>query len=158
MRASNRQGGTGVKAVNSGRAYAVDMVAPIAFEALDFLYTPSRDVPADMADFVDGLAARVVFAIEDGGIQAALLELTDGPPRVLLTSHVEGDRPIMVYRVPDHDAAVRDLKARGWTPVRSLEIPQGPCSSFRTPGGHRVAIYENVRPFVLEHFSGRRDF
>jgi hypothetical protein len=147
-----------VKAVVSRRAYPVAMVEPIAFEALDFLYTPSRDVPRDMVDFVDGLGARVVFAIEDGGVQAALLELTDGPPRVLLTSHVEGDRPIMVYRVADHAAAVRDLKTRGWTPLRSLEIPQGPCSSFRTPGGHRIAVYENARPFVLEHFSGRRDF
>lgn len=140
------------------RAYPDTMADPIAFEALDFLYTPSRDVPGDMADFVDGLGARVVFAIEDGGIQAALLELAGGPPGVLLTSHVEGDRPIMVYRVADHDAAVSDLRARAWKPVRSLEIPQGPCSSFRTPGGHRIAVYQNVRPFVLEHFIGRRDF
>lgn len=134
------------------------MPEPIVFESLDFLYTPSRDVPADMADFVDGLGARVVFAIQDGGIQAALLELAGGPPGVLLTSHLDGDRQIMVYRVADHAAVVRDLKARGWIPVRALEIPQGPCSSFRTPGGHRVAVYQNVRPFVLDHFTGRRDF
>jgi hypothetical protein len=131
---------------------------PLAFEALDFLYTPSRDVPADMADFVNVLGARVVFAIDDGGIRAALLELADGPPGVLLTSHVEGDRPILVYRVPDHHATVAALRERGWTPTRSLEIPQGPCSSFRSPGGHRIAVYQLVRPTVLEHFTGRRDF
>ena len=134
------------------------MAEPLAFEELDFLYTPSRDVPADMADFVNVFGARVVFAIEDGGIQAALLELTDKPPRILLTSHVEGDRPIMVYRVPDHAAAVATLRDRGWKPARSLEIPQGPCSSFRTPGGHRVAVYQLSRPGVLAHFTGRRDF
>jgi hypothetical protein len=134
------------------------MADPLVFEELDFLYTPSRDVRADMADFVDVLGAKVVFAIDDGGIQAALLELTEGPPRILLTSHVEGDRPIMVFRVADHAAAVATLRERGWKPSRSLEIPQGPCSSFRAPGGHRVAVYQEVRPGVLAHFTGRRDF
>jgi hypothetical protein len=134
------------------------MVDPVGLETLDFLYTPSRDVPADMADFVNVLGARVVFAIEDGGIQAALLELTDGPPRILLTSHVEGDRPIHVYRVADYDATVTALGKRGWAPSRSLEIPQGPCASFCSPGGHRIAVYQLVRPNVLEHFTGRRDF
>jgi hypothetical protein len=134
------------------------MAGPINLEELDFLYTPSHDVPRDMADLVEALGARVVFAIEDGGIQAALLELTDGTPRILLTSHLEGERPIHVYRVADHRATVSALKERGWTPSRSLEIPQGPCSSFRSPGGLRIAVYQLVRPNVLEHFAGRRDF
>ena len=69
-----------------------------------------------------------------------MVELTGGPPRILLTDHVEGDRPIMVYRVADHTAAV---EAAGPTaagqPARSLEIPQGPCSSFgpRAASGSR---------------------
>ena len=134
------------------------MTEPISLETLDFLYTPSRDVPGDVRDLVDALGARVVFAIEDGGIQAALLELTDGPPRILLTSHVDGDRPIHVYRVDDYAATVSTLRERGWTPSRSLEIPQGPCASFRSPGGLRIAVYQLVRPNVLEHFAGRRDF
>ena len=134
------------------------MTGPIGLETLDFLYTPSPDVPGDTAELVDILGARVVFAIEDGGVQAALLELTDGPPGVLLTSHLVGDRPVMVYRVGDHDSAVEALRARGWIPDRSLEIPQGPCSSFRTSRGHRIAVYELARPLVLEHFAGRRDF
>ncbi len=128
------------------------------FEALDFLYTPSRDVAADTADFVKALGAKVVFAIEDGGIRVAMLDLTNGPPRILLTDHVDGDRPILVYRVADHRAAVAELKKRGWSPARSLEIPQGPCSSFRSPGGHRIAVYQLARPSVLAHFEGRRDF
>jgi hypothetical protein len=134
------------------------MDGPLEFEGLDFLYTPSRDVAADKADFVDVLGGRLVFAIDDGGIKAALIELTDGPPGILLTSHLEGDRPIMVYRVPDHGQAVAELRRRGWTPSRSLEIPQGPCTAFRTPGGHRIAVYQMVRPDVLDHFAGRRDF
>ena len=134
------------------------MEDPIGFEGLDFLYTPSRDVAADTADFVDVLGGRLVFAIDDGGIRVAMIELTDGPPRILLTDHVEGERPILVYRVTDHARAVAGLKQRGWTPGRSLEIPQGPCSSFRSPGGHRIALYQLTRPQVIGHFEGRRDF
>jgi hypothetical protein len=134
------------------------MDEPIGFEGLDFLYTPSRDVAADVADFTAVLGGRLAFAIEDGGIRVAMVELTDGPPRILLTDHVEGERPILVYRVADHAAAVAELKRRGWTPARSLEIPHGPCSSFRSPGGHRIAIYQLTRPQVAGHFEGRRDF
>jgi hypothetical protein len=130
----------------------------VPFESLDFLYTPSRDVAADMNDLVAALEARVVFAIEDGGIRVAMLELTDAPPHILLTDHVDGERPILVYRVADHRATVAELKSRGWTVARSLEIPQGPCTSFRTAGGHRIAVYQLVRPQVLDHFVGRRDF
>lgn len=134
------------------------MDGSLGFEALDFLYTPSRDVAADMADFVDVLGGRLVFAIDDGGIRVAMVELTGGPPRILLTDHVEGDRPILVYRVTDHAAAVKELARRGWKPARALEIPQGPCSSFRTPGGQRIAVYQLTRPQVIGHFEGRKDF
>jgi hypothetical protein len=130
--------------------------APV-LEELDFLYTPSVNVADDMADFTGGLGGRLVFAIEDSGIRVAMIELA-GAPRILLTDHLEGDRPIMVYRVPDLPAAVATLRERGWTPERSLEIPHGPCSSYRSPGGHRIALYQLVRPEVARHFEGRRDF
>ena len=128
------------------------------FEGLDFLYTPSRDVVADVADFTTVLGGRLAFTIEDGGIRVAMIELSKGPPRILLTDHVEGERPILVYRVADHARTVAELKERGWTPARSLEIPHGPCSSFRSPGGHRIAVYQLTRPEVARHFEGRRDF
>lgn len=134
------------------------MDGPIGFEGLDFVYTPSRDVAADVADFTAVLGGRLVFAIEDGGIRVAMIELTSGPPTILLTDHVEGERPILVYRVTDHRLAVAELARRGWTPERSLEIPHGPCSSYRSPGGHRIALYQLIRPEVIGHFEGRRDF
>jgi hypothetical protein len=134
----------------------VDLAPP--FESLDFLYTPSRDVAADVADFTDVLGGRPVFAIEDSGIRVAMIELAEGPPRILLTDHVEGERPILVYRVADLAGAVAVLRERGWKPERSLEIPQGPLSSFRSPGGHRIAVYQLKRSEVIRHFEGRRDF
>ncbi len=133
-----------------------DPAAPV-LEELDFLYTPSRDVAADMADLTAVLGGRLVFAIEDSGIRVAMIELA-GAPRIVLTDHLDGDRPILVYRVVDLDAAVAALRDRGWMPERSLEIPHGPCSSFRSPGGHRIALYQLVRPEVARHFEGRRDF
>ncbi len=135
------------------------MDGPLEFEGLDFLYTPSRDVVADMADFVDVLGGRLVFAIDDGGIRVAMIELTDDPPRILLTDHVEGDRPILVYRVADHAAAVEELRSARLDAVPVARDPAGTrARSFRTPGGHRIAVYQLIRPDVLDHFEGRRDF
>lgn len=128
------------------------------FIQLDYLYTPSADVVADMKYFVDVLGADVAFAVEGMGARVAMLRLTEGPPHVLLTDHLEGDGTIFIYRVADFDSALRDLKARGWKKAHNLEIPMGPCCSFTTPGGQRVAVYELSRPQVLDHFLGRRDF
>lgn len=129
-----------------------------AFEQLDFLYTPSRDVAADLAYFVDVLGGRAVFAIEGMGTRVAAVELTEGPPLILLADHVEGDRAILVYRVPDLTAALAELEARGWAREHTFEIPHGPICSFRSPGRHRIALYQLTRPEVAEHFAGRRDF
>jgi hypothetical protein len=128
------------------------------FQQLDFVYTPSRDVAGDLAFFTATLGGRVVFAVEAMGTRVAAVALTTGPPLVLLADHVEGERPILVYRVADLEASLADLQARGWRRQRTLEIPHGPCCSFRAPGGHRIALYQLTRPEVAAHFDGRRDF
>lgn len=128
------------------------------FEQLDYLYMPSADVSADSAYFTAVLGGRLVFAVEAMGTRVAMIELSEAPPRILLTDHLEGDRPILVYRVAELGAALRELENRGWEREGTLEIPQGPCCSFRAPGGHRIAVYQRTRPEVEEHFVGRRDF
>jgi hypothetical protein len=128
------------------------------FERLDYVYMPSPDVAADVAYFTDVLGGRLVFAVEAMGTRVAMIELTTGPPRILLAGHLEGDRPILVYRVDDLEATVRDLEGRGWAEGHGLEIPQGPVKSFVAPGGQRLAIYELTRPGVEAGFEGRRDF
>ena len=128
------------------------------FDHLDYIYTPSRDVAADVRYFTDVLGGRLVFAIEGMGARVAMIELTDEPPRILLADHLEGDVPILVYRVPNLAAARRELESRGWEGGHSLEIPQGPVCSFQARGGQRIAIYELTRPGVAEGFEGRRDF
>lgn len=128
------------------------------FERLDFVYMPSRDAAADVAWFTDVLGGLLVFAIEGMGTRVAMVELTTDPPAILLAEHLEGDQPVLVYRVADVDATARELRGRGWEEGHSLEIPQGPVRSFTGPGGHRLAIYEPTRPGVLASFEGRRDF
>jgi hypothetical protein len=131
---------------------------PGPFQRLDFVYTPSRDVAADLTYLSEVLGGRVVFAVEAMGTRVAAIRLGAGPPLVLLADHLEGDRPVLVYRVADLAAALADLEARGWERQHTLEIPQGPCCSLRTPGGHRIALYQLTRPEVASHFEGRRDF
>lgn len=133
-----------------------DHVPP--FEQLDFLYTPSRDVAGDMAYFTEVLGGRVVFAIEGMGARVAAIALTEDPPLILLTDHVEGERPILVYRVDDLRATMKTLEGQGWERSHTLEIPHGPCCSFRSPAGHRLAMYQLTRPEAAAHFDGRRDF
>jgi hypothetical protein len=128
------------------------------FEQLDFIYMPSRDVAADVRYFVDILGARLTFAVEGMGTRVAMVELADRSPHLLLAGHLEGERPVLVYRVANLQAAMEDLESRGWEHGQMLEIPHGPVCTFVTPGGHRVAIYELTRPDVGEHFAGRRDF
>ena len=128
------------------------------FDELDFIYMPSHDAAADLRWFTDVLGARLVFAVEGMGTRVAMLELTDQPPRILLAEHLEGDRPVLVYRVPDLAAAMAQLETRGWQRGFMLEIPHGPICSFASPGGHRLAIYQLTRPEVGDHFAGQRDF
>jgi hypothetical protein len=40
---------------------------------------------------------------------------------------------------------------------KRLEIPNGPCCTFRDPAGNHIAIYENKRPNVMGDFKGRID-
>ena len=130
----------------------------LPFVSLDYLYTPSADVAADMRWFAEKLGGRVAFAIDAMGARVAKIELTGGPPHVLLTDHLEGERPVLVYRVNDLEKSVAALRERGFRRGRNVELPMGTCRTFSGPGGHRIAIYELTRPGVAEHFDGRFDF
>ena len=138
------------------QGYRVGVTAP--FESLDFIYMPSRDVAADVRYFTEVLGAEHVFAIDGMGTRVAMVKLTESQPRLLLADHVEGDTPILVYRVAALDSALAHLDARGWKRGRMLELPMGPACSFTAPGGQRIAIYESIRPGVVERFAGQRDF
>ena len=107
----------------------------LPFQRLDFLYVPSRDVAGDLAFFSDVIGGRVVFAIDSMGTRVAAVRLTEDPPLVLLTDHLEGDRPILVYRVPDLETALTQLEGRGWRRDHTFEIPHGPSVRSKVPAG-----------------------
>ena len=83
------------------------------FEALDYVYMPSRDVAADARFLTDILGGRLVFAIDAMGTRVAMVELTKTPPPILLASHLAGERPILIYRVANLVAATAELAGRG---------------------------------------------
>ena len=128
------------------------------FEQLDFLYTPSDDVARDMKYFTDVLGGALQFTVEGMGARAALIKLTEAPPHILLTDHLEGERPIFVYRVENLERSLNEMELRGWSREETFEIPHGPCCSLTAPGGQRVALYQLTRPEAAAHFEGRFDF
>lgn len=126
-------------------------------ESLDFVYMPSRDPAAELEWFERTVGAEVVFAIEAFGTRVAMLQPAAGPP-LLLAGHLEGERPIFVFRVESLDAAAKELEAAGAHVSGEFGIPHGPIREVEAPGGHRLAIYELTRPGAAEHLMGRRDW
>jgi catechol 2,3-dioxygenase-like lactoylglutathione lyase family enzyme len=127
-------------------------------ESFDFLYMPSRDVARDLAFYEDILGAETVFAIERFGTRVAEVRLTGAGPRVLLAEHIEGDSPVLLYRVAGLDDAVAELERRGLEFEMRFGFPYGEGALFHTPGGQRLAVYENSRPDRGDSIRGRRDF
>jgi hypothetical protein len=122
-------------------------------EQLDFIYMPTTDAARDLGFYRDVLRAEIVFAIEAFGTRVAQVDLGGGRPALLLAEHLEGEAPVLVFRVGDLDAAVAELEVE-----ERFEIPHGPVAELRTPGGQRLALYELTRPEADERLAGRYDF
>jgi hypothetical protein len=127
------------------------------FMSLDFLYVPTADVDLAVDSAVEVLGAELVWKIRAMGTTVACLRVTEAGPALLLSGHLEGEAPILVYRVADYKATVAQLRKVGATDLRELDIPHGPCASFRLGGNQRFAVYELVRPGMDAHFAGRID-
>jgi hypothetical protein len=127
------------------------------FRSLDFVYVPTEDVDEAARRWVDELGAEVVWKVRGMGTVVAQLRVSEDGPAILLSGHLEGPVPILVYRVDDYAAAVADLRVAGAADLHEIEIPHGPCATFRAPGGQRLAVYELARPQAEGFFSGRFD-
>ena len=126
------------------------------FESLDYVYVPTADVDLAARRYVDELGAELVFKVRGMGTVVACVRVAKQGPAILLSGHLEGDVPILIYRVADYAAAVARLREAGLE-LHELEIPHGPCASFTVPGGQRFAVYELTRPGAADPFSGRID-
>jgi hypothetical protein len=128
------------------------------FDELDFIYCPSSDVAAELTFYVTGLGARVVYAIEAFDTRVAMLRLTDTGPKLLLAQHLHGERPVLIYRVADLDAAEADLAQRGVRFGARFGFPDGDATELATPGPQRIAVYQRTRPERAAQLEGRIDF
>jgi hypothetical protein len=127
------------------------------YDSLDFVYVPTEDVDATAVRYVEDLDAELVWKVRGMATVVACVRITETGPQILLSGHLEGEMPILIYRVADYESTVAALRTAGVEDVRELEIPHGPCASFRAPGGQRLAVYELTRPQVADHFVGRID-
>jgi hypothetical protein len=128
----------------------------VLFRSLDFIYVPTDDVDASACGYVDALGAELVWKVRGMSTVVACLRVSGDGPAILLSGHLEGPTPILIYRVDDHDATVAALRRSGIA-VRELEIPHGPCAAFAAPGGQRLAVYQLTRPGADARFAGRFD-
>ena len=126
--------------------------------SLDFVYMPSRDVALDIEHFASALGATVVFAIEAFGTRVGMVTLASESPALLLAEHLEGDVPVLVYRVLDLEQAIEELTANGAEIRGRFEIPHGPGVELGTVGPQRIALYQLTRPEARHRLAGRRDF
>ena len=124
--------------------------------SLDYVYVPTDDVDATARRYVEVFGAELVFKVRGMGTVVACLRVSETGPEILLSGHLEGPVPILIYRVADYGAAVAELRAAG-VELHQLEIPHGPCASFVAPDGQRYAIYELSRPQAAASFVGRVD-
>jgi hypothetical protein len=125
--------------------------------SLDFIYCPSIDAAADLAHWTERLGAEAVFAVERFDTRVACVEPGAGPA-VLFAEHLQGDRPILLYRVEDLASAVEELRAHEVEVGERFEFPYGEGAELRNPGPQRVAVYERSRPDRGDSLRGRRDF
>ena len=83
--------------------------------------------------------------------------LTGGGRRLLLAEHLEGDAPVLVYRVGDLDTTMAELERRALRTRRASASRTG-HAAFCAPGGQRLAVYELTRPRADARVAGRHDF
>lgn len=126
------------------------------FESLDFLYVPAPDIESSVTYYTKVLGGKLVWKIHAYGVWVACVQLTKSePPYLLLADHIKD--LMLIYRVANLVKAASTLKSKGWKEIESIEIPPGPCNTFRDPAGNSLVIYENRRPFVMKEFEGKID-
>jgi hypothetical protein len=122
--------------------------------SLDFIYVPTSDVDTTVRHYIEVLGAGLRWKVRGMGTVVACVTLSPDGPAVLLSGHLEGDVPILVYRVDDYATTVAGLRSRGLTALHEIEIPHGPLASFEAEGGQRFAVYQLTRPEAAGKFEG----
>jgi predicted enzyme related to lactoylglutathione lyase len=116
---------------------------------LKYLYVGTSRFEEDFAFYGEVLGAEKVWQFHEFDAKVAAFRLAAGP-LVLIADHRPAPSCLPVFAVPDLDATVSELKARGWQPEAGpFGIPDGPCYLFRDKSGNQLAVFGNVRPDAL---------
>jgi hypothetical protein len=126
------------------------------FGSLDYIYVPAADVDAEAGRYAATLGAELIWKVRAMGTTVACLRVAAAGPAILLSGHLRGPGPVLVYRVQDYAATVGQLRQRDIA-VHELEIPHGPCATFTMEAGQRYAVYQLTRPEAAHLFDGRID-
>jgi hypothetical protein len=127
------------------------------FESLDFLYVPAPNIDESITYYTKMLDGELLWKIHAYGVWVACIRLSNREPLILLADHINRKDLMLIYRVNNLDKTATELRSRGWREEKSLEIPNGPCLTFRDPADNSIVIYENRRPYVMKDFKGRID-
>ena len=128
------------------------------FKSLDFLYVPAPDIETSVKYYTQVLGGELLWKIHAYGVWVACVTLSeDERPYILLADHIQSKDLMLIYRVDNIENATAELGSKGWTEEKRIEIPPGPCCTFRDPAGNALVIYENKRPFIMQEFKGKFD-
>lgn len=134
-----------------------ELVMSKMFESLDFLYVPAPHIQESIRYYTTVLDGILLWKIHAFGVWVACIKLSDKEPHILLADHIEKKDLMLIYRVNNLDKTASELRSRGWKEEKRLEIPNGPCCTFRDPADNPIVIYENRRHQIMEEFKGRMD-
>ena len=126
------------------------------FGSLDYIYVPTSDVDGEIARYAGTMGAELVWKVRAMGTTVACLRVGEPGPAILLSGHLDGTSPVLVYQVQDYASTIAQLRQRNIA-VHELEIPHGPCAVFTMGTGQRYAVYQLVRPGAVHLFDGRID-
>ncbi|HEX6562561.1 MAG TPA: VOC family protein [Nitrososphaera sp.] len=128
-------------------------------KSLDFLYVPAPDIESSVRYYTQVLGGELLWKIHAYGVWVACIDLLKGEkkPYVLLADHIKRNDVMLIYQVENLENAARQLKSRGWKEESRIEIPPGPCCTFRDPAGNALVMYENKRPYIMQEFRGKID-
>ena len=104
------------------------------FESLDFVYVPTEDVDASAQRYVEDLGAQLIWRIRRLDTVVACLRVSESGSNILLSGHLEGEAPILIYRVADCKPAV-SAYGRCTRPAGDRDSTWAVRNRFRAPGG-----------------------
>ena len=124
------------------------------FGKLQYLYVGTADLDRDLGYYTKVLGGTVLWNYHEFGAKVAALQLCEGP-QYILADHRDAPSVLPIFEVGDLKRTSKELRSRGWkSEGRSFEIPPGPCLLFKDPSGNELALFENVRPRMMEESFG----